>query len=366
MLILFAIVVLLLLGISILYTQHPLFGKIPTGERLKRIENSPNYRQGQFRNRLEKPDMADCSHTFIELYRTFIKTIPHRRPKDIIPSIKTNLRTLDPKQDVMIWFGHSSVFIQLNGKTFLIDPVMSGKVSPLPWGTRAYRGTDIYTVEELPEIDYLLISHDHYDHLDYKTILQLKDKVKYVITGLGVGEHFEYWGYSKEQLIERDWGDKIEFEGGITIITETTHHDSRRAFKGGKNLWVSFIIQSPNRKIFYTGDGGYDKHFVEIGKKYGPFDWALMENGQYDAAWRSVHCHPDEVAQATEELQARNMLPVHHSKFSLAKHPWNEPINRIVRYSKQRNYRLATPMIGELVELDNEQQSFKQWWANIR
>ncbi|ENV67901.1 Uncharacterised protein [Acinetobacter junii] len=111
MLILFAIVVLLLLGISILYTQHPLFGKIPTGERLKRIENSPNYRQGQFRNRLDKPDMADCSHTFIELYRTFIKTIPHRRPKDIIPSIKTNLRTLDPKQDVMIWFGHSSVFI---------------------------------------------------------------------------------------------------------------------------------------------------------------------------------------------------------------------------------------------------------------
>ncbi|MBO3658470.1 MBL fold metallo-hydrolase [Acinetobacter haemolyticus] len=366
MLIVFALALSLLIFICFLYTRHPLFGKLPSGERLQRIQNSPNYRQGQFRNLTEKRGMTDCSHTFIELYRTFIKTIPHRHPKDIIPSVKTNLRTLNPQQDVIIWFGHSSVFMQLHGKTFLIDPVMSGKVSPLPWGTRAYRGTDIYTVDELPDIDYLLISHDHYDHLDYKTILQLKNKVKYVITGLGVGEHFEYWGYPKDILIEKDWGDRIEFDDGITIITETTHHDSRRAFDGGKNLWISFIIQSPNKKIFYTGDGGYNKHFVEIGEKYGPFDWALMENGQYDAAWHAVHCHPNEVAQATEELNARNMIPVHHSKFSLAKHPWYEPITRITEYSKSRKYRLATPMIGELVELDNDQQRFKQWWENIR
>jgi len=365
MLILFAIVVVLLLGSSILYTQHPLFGKNPTGERLQLIENSPNYRQGQFRNLMEKSGIAEDTSIFIELYRTFIKTIPHRNPKDPIPSIQTNLKTLNPKQDVIVWFGHSSVFMQLHGKTFLIDPVMSGKATPFPWGTRAYKGTDIYSVEDLPAIDYLLISHDHYDHLDYETALKLKDKVRYVITGLGVGEHFEYWGYPKDKLIEKDWGDRIEFDDGITIITETTHHDSRRAFNGGKNLWVSFIIQSPKRKVFYTGDGGYDKHFVEIGKKYGPFDWALMENGQYDAAWRSVHCHPDEVAQATEELKARNMIPVHHSKFSLAKHPWKEPITRIVQYSQRRNYRLATPMIGELVELDNDQQNFKQWWKNI-
>ncbi|MCH7335911.1 MBL fold metallo-hydrolase [Acinetobacter sp. NIPH 2699] len=366
MLIVSALALILLLSICFLYLHHPLFGKSPSGERLQRIKSSPNYQQGQFRNLTERLGMTDCSHTFLELYRTFIKTIPHRRPKDIIPSIKTHLKTLDPQQDVMIWFGHSSVFMQLHGKKILIDPVMSGKASPLPWGTRAYRGTDIYTVEELPDIDYLLISHDHYDHLDYETILKLKDKVKYVITGLGVGEHFEYWGYPKDMLIEKDWGDCIEFDDGITIITETTHHDSRRAFDGGKNLWISFIIQSPNKKIFYTGDGGYNKHFIEIGQKYGPFDWALMENGQYDTAWHAVHCHPNEVAQATEELNARNMLPVHHSKFSLAKHAWYEPITRIVEYSKTRKYRLVTPMIGELVELDNDRQSFKAWWENIQ
>ncbi|OJU92887.1 MAG: MBL fold metallo-hydrolase [Acinetobacter sp. 38-8] len=290
--------------------------------------------------------MTEGSNIFIEVYKTFFRPIPNREPIDPIPSVKTDLKALDPKQDALVWFGHSTIFIQLQGKKILIDPVLSGKASPFPWGTRAYKGTDIYTVDDLPEIDYLLISHDHYDHLDYETILKLKDKVKYVVTGLGVGEHFEYWGYPKEKLIEKDWGDKIEFGNGISIITETSHHGSGRALGGGKNLWVSFIIQSPERKIFYTGDGGYDQHFADIGKKYGPFDWALMENGQYDPAWHSVHCHPDEVAQATEELGARNMIPVHHSKFSLAKHAWFEPITRISQYSKDRNYRLATPMIG--------------------
>ena len=362
-----SLIVLFLLIVFVIWsTQQPILGRKPSGSRLQRIQNSPNYRQGQFRNLFEKSGVAESSYLLIEICKTFFRHIPNRDPIDPIPSIKTDLKTLNPQHDVIIWFGHSSVFMQLYGKKFLLDPVMSGKATPLAWGTRAYKGTDIYTVEELPEIDYLLISHDHYDHLDYQTALKLKDKVKYVVTGLGVGEHFEYWGYPKEKLIEKDWGEKIELGDGITIITETTHHDSRRAFDGGKNLWVSFVIQSPNKRIFYTGDGGYNQHFVEIGKKYGPFDWALMENGQYDMAWHAVHCHPEEVAQATVELNARNMIPVHHSKFSLAKHAWYEPITRIVEYSKSRPYRLATPMIGELVELDNNHQVFQQWWKGVR
>lgn len=366
MLITFSALVVLLIMLSFITAQHPLLGKNPTEQRMEFVQNSPNFQNGKFRNLIEKPGMTEGSNIVVEVYKTFFKSIPNREPSEALPSVKTNLKALDPQQDALVWFGHSSAFMQLDGKTFLIDPVMSGKASPFPWGTRAYKGTDIYTVDDLPEIDYLLISHDHYDHLDYETILKLKDKVKLVVTGLGVGEHFEHWGYPKNKLIEADWGDKMDFGNGISIITETAHHDSGRAFAGGQHLWVSFIIQSSERKIFYTGDGGYDKHFAEIGKKYGPFDWALMENGQYDPAWRSVHCHPDEVAQATEELQARNMIPVHHSKFSLAKHAWYEPITRISEYSKSRNYRLATPMIGELVQLDNDQQPFKEWWKDVR
>lgn len=357
--------ILLVLG-GFLYIQHPKFGKNPSGQRLALVQASPNYKQGKLRNLIEKPGMTEGSNIIIEIYKTFFKAIPNREPIAPIPSIQTDLKSLPPNEDVMVWFGHSTVYMQLHGKKFLIDPVLSGTASPFPWGTRAYKGTDIYTVDDLPEIDYLLISHDHYDHLDYETIVKLKNKVKLVVTGLGVGEHFEYWGYPKDKLIEKDWGDKIELGDGISIITESSHHGSGRALGGAKNLWVSFIIQSPERKIFYTGDGGYDKHFVDIGKKYGPFDWALMENGQYDPAWHSVHCHPDEVAQAAEELGTRNMIPVHHSKFSLAKHAWDEPIRRISEYSKNRNYRLATPMIGEVVELNNDQQPFKQWWKDVR
>ena len=366
MIILFLITVLFVAVGGFYYIQQPILGRNPSGKRLQRIKKSPNYHQGQFRNLMAQTGVSEGTHLLAEICKSYFKRFPNRNPIDPIPSIKTDLKALNPTHDLMVWFGHSSVFMQLHGKTFLLDPVMSGRASPLAWGTRAYKGTDIYTVDELPDIDYLLISHDHYDHLDYQTALKLKHKVKHVVTGLGVGEHFEYWGYPQEKLIETDWGDKIDLGDGITIITETTHHDSRRGFDGGKNLWVSFVIQSPRKSIFYTGDGGYNKHFVEIGQKYGPFDWALMENGQYDVAWHAVHCHPDQVAQATEELNARNMLPVHHSKFSLAKHAWYEPITRIVEYSKTRKYRLATPMIGELVELDNEQQVFQQWWKDVR
>lgn len=361
----FIIFILLLIIGGYFYLQHPMFGQKPTGERLAQIQQSSHYQKGKFRNLIEKPDLTEGANIVAEVYKTFFKTIPDREPTHPLPSIKTDLKALDPQKDVLVWFGHSSVYMQLHGKKFLIDPVMSGKASPFPWGTRAYKGTDIYSVDDLPDIDYLLISHDHYDHLDYETILKLKNKVKFVVTGLGVGQHFEYWGYSKDKLIEKDWGDKVELGDGISIITETSHHGSGRAIGNAKNLWVSFIIQTPERKIFYTGDGGYDQHFAALGQKYGPFDWALMENGQYDPAWHSVHSHPDEVARAAEELGVRNMIPVHHSKFSLAKHAWYEPITRISEYSKNRSYRLVTPMIGELVELDNEQQIFQQWWKNV-
>ena len=214
------LIALFLLFVFVVWsTQQPILGRKPSGSRLQRIQNSPNYRQGQFRNLFEKSGVAESSYLLIEICKTFFRHIPNRDPIDPIPSIKTDLKTLNPQHDVIIWFGHSSVFMQLHGKKFLIDPVMSGKATPLAWGTRAYKGTDIYRVEELPEIDYLLISHDHYDHLDYETALKLKDKVKYVVTGLGVGEHFEYWGYPKEKLIEKDWGEKIELGDGITIIT---------------------------------------------------------------------------------------------------------------------------------------------------
>ncbi|MFT4020816.1 MAG: MBL fold metallo-hydrolase [Acinetobacter sp.] len=345
------------------FMQHPQFGKKPSGERLKRIEQSKHYQKGKFQNIRPKPLISQGYSLIKEIYKTFIHPPKRQMPNQPIPSTKTDLKHLPDGQ--MVWFGHSSVFFKLHGQTFLIDPVMSGSASPIPGMTKAYVGTDIYTVDDLPEIDYLLISHDHYDHLDYKTIVALQPKVKHVITGLGVGEHFEYWGYPIEKLIEKDWFESVDLEHELRIHIEPSHHNSGRRYTNCKSLWVSFVIQSADLKIFYTGDGGYDHRFKEIGQRHGGFDWALMENGQYNVAWHSVHCLPHEVAQATEDLHAKNMLPVHHSKFTLAQHAWDEPIRKISEYSINRDYRLATPMIGEAIDLYSQTQEFQRWWEHI-
>lgn len=365
MLILFILIIVIpTIGIAA-YMQHPVFGKNPSGERLNKIKNSPHYKKGKFRNAIEKPIITEGYSILGETYKTFARKIPRREPSQALPSIKTDLKNLPSDENTLVWFGHSTLFLKLHGKTFLVDPVLSGQASPIPGTTKAYPGTDIYTVDDLPTIDYLLISHDHYDHLDYKTILALNKKVNHVITGLGVGEHFEYWGYPADKIIERDWLEHVDFEGGLRIYLEPAHHSSGRRGTNSKNLWTAFVIQSDEMKIFYTGDGGYDHRFQDIARRHGGFDWAIMENGQYNAAWRSVHALPDEVVQATQELHARNMLPVHHSKFTLAQHSWDEPLIKISEYSVGKNYRLATPMIGERVDLDSDTQQFKQWWVGI-
>lgn len=358
--------VIVILGvITAVYMQQAEFGKSPAGDRLARIEKSPHYQNGRFHNLVEKPTISEGYSVMGEIYQTLFKTWPRRSPVDSLPSIKTDLLHLPIDSNLMVWFGHSSVFIQLEGKTFLIDPTFSGKASPLPGSVKAYKGSNTYSVNDLPTIDYLLISHDHYDHLDYETIVALKNKVKHVVCGLGVGAHFEHWGYSAQQLIEKDWDDKVEIAKGFTIFTASSHHESGRGFKQGQTLWMSYLIQSPSTKIYISGDGGFDDRFATIAKKFGGIDWAVMECGQYDRAWQSVHQLPEEVVQATLTLKAKHLLPVHHSKFTLAKHPWDEPLKKITELSIHKPYQLATPLIGEVVYLDQHNQQFKQWWKGI-
>lgn len=364
MLILVALIVVLGMA-TCSFMRQPQFGRLPSGKRLELMKKSPRYKDGRFHNLEDKPTLSE-GYSFIgETYKTLFKSYPRRAPADSLPSIKTNLKALPIDKDLIIWFGHSSVFIQAGGVRFLVDPSFSGKASPLPWGVKAYKGSNIYTADDMPEIDYLLISHDHYDHLDYETVLALKNKVKHVVCGLGTGAHFEYWGYTPEQIIEKDWYEKVSVNDSVAIYTESTHHDSGRGFTRGKALWMSYLIKTPNNKIYISGDGGYDRRFAEIGKKYGPIDWAVMEDGQYDKAWHSVHELPEEVVQATLDLQATNLLPVHNSKFTLGKHAWDEPLIKITELSLSKPYRLATPMIGEPVRLNDSSQVFKQWWKGV-
>ncbi|MGG5207582.1 MBL fold metallo-hydrolase [Chryseobacterium sp. MIQD13] len=346
--------------------KQPQFGALPEGKRLEMVKKSPHYKNGKFRNFIEKPTISDGYSFTGEIWKALTKKYPHTEPVDVLPSIKTNLKTIPADRNVIVWFGHSSFFLQLDGVKILVDPIFSGNASPLPGSVKAYKGSDIYTAADMPEIDYMLLSHDHYDHLDYETVKALQPKVKHVICGLGAGAHYEKWGYSPQQIVEKDWGDKTQIKPGFAIYAESTHHDGGRNFTSSQALWLSFFIQSPTMNIYYSGDGGYTDRFKKIAEKYPSVDWAIMECGQYNKAWQSVHELPEEVALAATELKAKNLLPVHHSKFTLAKHPWDEPLKQITALSKAKPYRLATPMIGELVDLNDSSQVFKQWWKDVK
>ncbi|MBX2924804.1 MAG: MBL fold metallo-hydrolase [Chitinophagaceae bacterium] len=358
---------LIVLTITIFfYMKQAKFGKLPSGIRLERIQQSPNYKKGKFVNQVERPIITEGHSMIREVYKTLFKKFERTAPSDSLPSVKTNLHALAADSNLVVWFGHSSVYMQLDGKKFLIDPVFSSSASPIPGSVKAYKGTDVYKPGDLPAIDYLIISHDHYDHLDYETILALKPKVKHVICGLGAGAHFEHWGYAKEQIIEMDWYETSMVDSNYIIHSFPAHHDGGRGFKRSQALWLSFVIESPAMKIFYSGDGGYDPVFKEIGEKMGNIDFALMECGQYNVAWQSVHKLPDEAKQATIDINARRMLPVHHSKFTLAQHSWDDPLVKISALSEQAPYTLATPMIGEIVNLNTPEQTFRQWWVGLK
>jgi L-ascorbate metabolism protein UlaG (beta-lactamase superfamily) len=362
-------ILIVILGIALfLFLQHPQFGKSPSGERLSLLQKSPNYKNGRFENQHFTPDLTEGYTMTGVLYEFLFKKSERRSPIDKIPSVKTDLLNLPIDQDVLVWFGHSSYFIQIEGKRILVDPVFSGNASPISGTTKSFSGTDIYSVEDLPEIDYLLITHDHYDHVDYKTILKLKSKTQKVICGLGVSSHFEYWGFPAQNIIEKDWYEKIELDSNITLNTAPTRHFSGRGFKRCNTLWLSYILETKDFKMYLGGDSGYDSHFAEIGEKFGPFDIALIDNGQYDIKWKYIHNLPEEVIQASKDLKAKRFFPVHSSKFKLANHAWDEPLKRVTELnaSSENPLPLITPKIGELVELKNEKQKFQQWWTAIK
>lgn len=355
----------LLFLVTILYMQKDIFGKSPSGARLEKIKQSPNFKNGKFQNLSKTPTLAEGHNYFEVIYNNYIKSKPRHYPIDRIPSVKTNLLNLPIDSNVLVWFGHSSYFMQLDGKRILVDPVFCGNASPLPGTVKSFKGTDVYTVNDIPTVDYLFISHDHYDHLDFKTLMALKSKIKKVICGLGVGAHFEHWGYDPLNIIERDWYEKAELDSGFIAFVEPARHFSGRGISTNNTLWASYLLQTPSMKIYIGGDSGYDTHYLNIGNKYGSIDLAILDNGQYDEAWKYIHNLPEDVLKAARDLNAKRIFPVHSSKFALAAHSWDEPLVKITELNKSYNFPLVTPKIGEIVFLQDTTQQFKQWWIGV-
>ncbi len=361
----FLSIILLIIISGIIFMQQSKFGKISSGQRLERIKNSPNYKDGRFQNSNFTPDLAE-GVSYYKVIKEFLFDKSKRiSPVDTLPSKKIDLHTLDADQNIFVWFGHSSYFMQIDGKKILVDPVMSGAASPISFTTKSFRGSDVYTTDDIPEIDYLFITHDHWDHLDYETILKLKPKIKKIITGLGTPAHLEHWGYDKNIIIEKDWDEEIILEKGFVVNTVSARHFSGRGLKRNQALWMTFVLKTPTMKILIGGDSGYDTHFKNIGDQHGPFDFAILECGQYHHNWKYIHMMPEELIIAAEDLRAKKIIPVHWAKFALAQHAWDEPIIRVTAEAKRKNVSIIHPIIGEGVTLNNDFIS-SEWWRDIR
>lgn len=345
--------------------QQEKFGKKPSGERLERIKKSPNFKNGAFQNVSHTPSFTEGTTYWSVLKQFMFEKNERKQPLNEIPSHKTDLLNLDNTDDAFVWFGHSSYFMQIDGKRILVDPVLSGSASPLSVGTKAFKGANNYTADDIPEIDFLFITHDHWDHLDYDTIKKINPKVKQVITGLGTGEHLEYWGYDKNIITEADWNEQIDLGNNFIVNTVTARHFSGRGFTRNKAIWISFVLQTPSMKVFIGGDSGYDKHFKETGEKFGPFDLAILENGQYNVKWRYIHMLPTEIHTAIKELNAKRVIPVHSAKFALSNHDWDEPLELITKHNEEEKLDIITPRIGQHVDLKITNQVFEKWWREV-
>jgi len=358
------VVVLVVGGIAFAQLSPELGGK-PTKAQKAAYAQSGHYQDGEFQNLIPTSVMTGGS-TLGLFWRFLFSKTPNARPAEPLPTQQLDSLGITQKTPELVrvtWFGHSASLVEIAGKNILLDPMLSVKMGPLPLVTpKRYNDSLAITAEQLPPIDAVLISHDHYDHLDYKTIVQLKDKVAHFFVPLGVGAHLRAWGVDSVRIQELDWSDSVQLPG-LTIVSTPARHFSGRGL-GNRNStsWSSWVLKTPTKRIFYSGDGGYGPHFQTIGQQHGPFDLALMECGQYDKDWAQIHMLPEQTVQATLDVQARVLLPVHWGAFTEAHHAWNESVTRASAEAARRNVPITTPELGQPVTVGAGPLPQQQWW----
>ena len=335
-------------------------------DRRQRIEQSPNWQDGRFRNQEAcNPDEEGWFSYSVSLLFSGGET----RPSCPVPVVKTDLHSLGREKECAVWFGHASLFLQVGGVRYLVDPVLTN-VWPQRMLLRPFKGTKrAFAPEDIPDIDVLLITHSHWDHLDYFTIRALKDRVGLFVCPLGVGAYLEHWGCPAGRIRELDWDERVDIAPGVTIRALPTVHNSRRFITQDKTLWMAALIETRDadrlHRVFISGDGGYGKHFAQIREHYGPIDLAVMENGQYNELFHTVHTRPEELLMEIDALAPRMVLPYHNAKYALAKHPWDEPMERLYESAKGKPYLLLTPRIGDLVDFASDTLPTAPWWREM-
>lgn len=339
------------------------FGGKLTKELKRRLSQSANWKGKSFENLVETKMDIKLKDFPGMLYQNFFKT-KGRTPKNPIPIEAFDKASfLAPNESAkFIWLGHSVILLNVAGKIILIDPMLGPDASPIaPFKTKRFSNGTLDLIDGLPEIDLVLLTHDHYDHLDLASIKRLRTKVKKYWVALGSKRHFEKWGIFPEKVKEFDWWDKSELDGIEITYTPTRHFAGRGVADRNKSLWGGWVIKSQTENIYFSGDGGYGDHFKTVGEKLGPFDFGFMECGQYNELWRQIHMFPDESVQAAIDAKVKRIMPVHWGGFSLALHHWKTPIREFVKSAEEKQMDWVSPKLGNQ-NVINETFDSGSWW----
>ena len=358
------LVLILFLSIMTFMNISPQFGAAPSGTHLEKISKSSNYGSKQFENLIPTTMDMNFRKGMGVMYEWIFNT-SGREPDKALPSLfnKTSNQYPDSLSKIT-WYGHSAVLLEIDGKKILIDPMLGNAAAPVSFMTNRFAYEVPIDLESIPHVDAIILSHDHYDHLDYPSIMKLKDKVDHFFTPLGVGSHLIRWGVDESKITELDWWESKTIDNIQLVATPARHFSGRGISDRNKTQWASWALIGEKERIFFSGDSGYGPHFKEIGEKYGPFDFAMMECGQYNERWEAIHMMPEQTIQASIDVKSNLMMPIHWSAFNLSLHSWTDPVERAVKAAQTQGVNILTPQIGLRfspgLEIKNE-----FWWRKM-
>ncbi|QOL26441.1 MBL fold metallo-hydrolase [Thalassotalea sp. LPB0316] len=355
-----AIILLVILCALAYVSWAPIFGGSPDAKSLEKMTQSPNFDGEKFIN-LTPTVIATPSDTSQTIWATLFDLLsppPDKNPRQPLPS--QPLTKLDNGD--YVWLGHSTVLFKQDDLTVITDPIFY-RASPVFFGGKPFAQKTPTTPNDLPKLDVVMISHDHYDHLDNQTIAAIDDKVTRYLVPLGIKGHLQRWGVASSKITELDWYQSTQIEQVKFTLTPSRHFSGRGLTDRFATLWGSWVVQSSKQSIYFSGDGGYSEEFSKIGELFGPFDIAFLEDGAYNRDWSQIHMFPEQTVQAAVDLKASVVLPIHWAKYDLARHRWTEPIERTIVAAKERNVALATPIIGQVFTLERYPDS--AWWRNM-
>ena len=339
----------------------PLGGRA-TGERHKRMQKSPQWQGSHFEN--PQPIVNDTWGAILSLFRPDPNAEPESSPSTT--RVEPRRFAKPPPSGLRVtWLGHSTILLEIDGHRFLTDPVWSGRIGPVDFSGPKRWFPPLIALQDLPPLDAVVLSHDHYDHLDYATIVALKDRDLTFVAPLGVGAHLERWGVPTSRIVELDWWDAHAF-GDLALHAVPARHASGRVLgvDGGAKLWAGYAFLGARHRVYYSGDTGLFPGLRTIGERLGPFDLTMIEVGQYNRSWPDWHLGPEQAVEAHRRVRGAVMLPVHWGLFALASHGWTEPVERTLAAARDGGAVLMTPRPGQSVE-PTEETPQERWWPEL-